>query len=56
MSIVYWVTIEDSAVPVADDDAATAAFYDVDHVKTLAASAFAFDHHELIQGILKEVN
>lgn len=50
------MTIEDSAIPIADDDAASAAFYDLDYVEGLQPGAFAFDHHEIIQEVLKEVH
>ncbi|KAL4446628.1 hypothetical protein ABPG74_005566 [Tetrahymena malaccensis] len=55
VTIVYWVDISDDAEPKAGDDAATATFYDIDEVKSFGPERFAFDHHDLIQEILKQI-
>lgn len=33
VSIIYWVEIDDNVIPIGADDAATAAFYEVDYIK-----------------------
>ena len=47
IAIVYLVEVAEDAVPVAQDDAASAAWYDLATVMA-TPEKFAFDHHSIL--------
>ena len=47
ISIVYLVEVDPSAVPTAQDDALSAAWYDLAEVLA-TPDRFAFDHHDIL--------
>ena len=47
IAIVYLVEVAEDAVPVAQDDAASAAWYDLATVMA-TPDKFAFDHHSIL--------
>ena len=55
IAIVYLVEVAPDAVPVAQDDAASAAWYDLATVMA-TPDKFAFDHHSILVEMTKKVS
>ena len=54
VSIIYRVEVSDDAQPVAGDDAAEAAWFDLDEILASSSHQLAFDHAEILYSLLDE--
>eukprot|EP01016_Furgasonia_blochmanni_P011612 TRINITY_DN1531_c0_g1_i8.p2 TRINITY_DN1531_c0_g1~~TRINITY_DN1531_c0_g1_i8.p2 ORF type:complete len:142 (-),score=41.60 TRINITY_DN1531_c0_g1_i8:132-494(-) len=56
VTIIYVVRVPDDAQPTAGDDAATAKFYDLETAYKMGKDAFAFDHFEILDELVKNIS